>query len=394
MHDVFLSYASEDKERVRPIVEAIEQEGVTVWWDENLPPGTSWRSFLQKTLDESRIVVVVWSQYSVESDFVIDEAEEGRKRNALIPILIEDVRAPLGLRGQQHIDLLDWQGEQDEAWQKLMRSIRTKLGKSAKKSVRREEKQSEVDWNKAQRTNTSAVYYEFLNLHWHSPHAKEALRLAQSLEKQEQEKRQQLTQSPQASFSASRLKLSPTSDYWTKRLETIQKADLAQPATAFGAMPAQQTEAESTEEFVFYQSPAFWVAFVVFPALGAAGAWLTDLLAGWASGWLAIGEFYSSTSTFWLYLMGIVWGAIYLIYGTIDASDFDEASFLIDAVRLPYDELFDFGNFGGLLTALPINLILSWGIALTLAFFFGTGFGIGAIIVITVIQVIIYFNLE
>ena len=62
MHDVFLSYASEDKERVRPIVEAIEQEGVTVWWDENLPPGTSWRSFLQKTLDESRIVVVVWSQ--------------------------------------------------------------------------------------------------------------------------------------------------------------------------------------------------------------------------------------------------------------------------------------------------------------------------------------------
>ena len=33
MADVFLSYSSKDKDRVQPLVRALEREGWTVWWD-------------------------------------------------------------------------------------------------------------------------------------------------------------------------------------------------------------------------------------------------------------------------------------------------------------------------------------------------------------------------
>ena len=186
-HDIFLSYAREDKKRVRPIVKALEQEGFTVWWDENIPPGTSWRSFLQKRLDDSRIVVVVWSKHSVESEFVIDEADEGRQRKALFPIFIDEVKAPLGLRGRQNIYLLDWKGERNDIWKKFAKSVGAKLGGGAKQALRREEKQAEKDWLSAKALNTEDAYYEFVDAHWHSPHAREALELARALGKQEEQ---------------------------------------------------------------------------------------------------------------------------------------------------------------------------------------------------------------
>ncbi len=38
MADIFLSYASEDRERVIPLVEALQADGFSVWWDRNIRP--------------------------------------------------------------------------------------------------------------------------------------------------------------------------------------------------------------------------------------------------------------------------------------------------------------------------------------------------------------------
>ena len=39
MADVFLSYASEDRTRIEPLVRALEAGGLTVWWDRHIGMG-------------------------------------------------------------------------------------------------------------------------------------------------------------------------------------------------------------------------------------------------------------------------------------------------------------------------------------------------------------------
>ena len=113
MADIFLSYVREDLERARPLVEALEARGWSVFWDEHLIPGPGYRRTIQRELDDARCVVVLWSRQSVESKWVLDEAEEGLERDTLISVLIERVKLPLGFRQGHVADLVDWNGAED-----------------------------------------------------------------------------------------------------------------------------------------------------------------------------------------------------------------------------------------------------------------------------------------
>ena len=44
MADIFISYASEDRGRVRPLAEALIERGFNVWWDRSLAAGTLYRA--------------------------------------------------------------------------------------------------------------------------------------------------------------------------------------------------------------------------------------------------------------------------------------------------------------------------------------------------------------
>jgi len=39
MSDIFLSYASEDRDRVEPLAKALEDKGWPAWWDRRIPAG-------------------------------------------------------------------------------------------------------------------------------------------------------------------------------------------------------------------------------------------------------------------------------------------------------------------------------------------------------------------
>ncbi|MCZ6890321.1 MAG: AAA family ATPase [Gammaproteobacteria bacterium] len=106
MAQVFVSYASEDRSRVAPLVAAIEQAGWSVWWDRKIDGGAAWEREIERELDESRCVVVVWSAVSIESDWVRTEAGEGQERGVLLPIAIDDVRPPLAFRRTQTLELI------------------------------------------------------------------------------------------------------------------------------------------------------------------------------------------------------------------------------------------------------------------------------------------------
>ncbi len=133
MADIFVSYAREDTERVGQIVKELEKRGLSVFWDRRVPPGRHWRDYIAKALDESRCVLVVWSQHSINSAWVREEAEVARKRGILVPQLLDEVQVPLGFRGVQAVDLSDWENNtSDPVFQQLIGAIEAQISLSSK----------------------------------------------------------------------------------------------------------------------------------------------------------------------------------------------------------------------------------------------------------------------
>jgi len=112
--DIFLSYSQKDIARAQQIAEALQAAGWDVWWDVHLAAGAGFREEIVRQLRDARRVVVLWSQASIASHFVIDEADEGRRRGVLVQTRIEDVEIPLGFRQIQCANLLAWDGDPDD----------------------------------------------------------------------------------------------------------------------------------------------------------------------------------------------------------------------------------------------------------------------------------------
>ena len=54
MADVFFSYSSKDRERVRPIRDALVAEGFDVFWDQEVSPGRNWDEWIREHLAAAR----------------------------------------------------------------------------------------------------------------------------------------------------------------------------------------------------------------------------------------------------------------------------------------------------------------------------------------------------
>jgi hypothetical protein len=114
LNDIFVSYSRADQPRAERLVAALERRRFTVFWDREIPPGSTWDAVLEKQLAVVRCVVVLWSQHSVASDWVKTEAAEAKRLDKLVPVLIDDVPPPLEFRRIQTARLVDWSGQDDD----------------------------------------------------------------------------------------------------------------------------------------------------------------------------------------------------------------------------------------------------------------------------------------
>ncbi len=134
MSEIFVSYDSQDRDRIKPLVEALKAEGWSVWWDRDLIAGPSFDEKIEEALDAARCVVVAWSEYSVKSRWCRTEANEGLERQILVPLRIDEVRPPLAFRSSQTASLNGWPREPCEL-DALLSGIRQCLSLSATASV-------------------------------------------------------------------------------------------------------------------------------------------------------------------------------------------------------------------------------------------------------------------
>lgn len=111
MADVFISYASEDRERVRTLAGALEARGFSIWWDRKIKPGQTFDQVIEDQLDTAKSVVVVWSKSSISSEWVKNEASAAATRGVLVPAMIDNVKLPLEFRRKQTADLIKWGGD-------------------------------------------------------------------------------------------------------------------------------------------------------------------------------------------------------------------------------------------------------------------------------------------
>ncbi len=108
---VFLSYAREDVDAAKGLADFITRAGHEVWWDRHIQGGSRFTNEIDRALKNAEAVVVLWSEASVQSAWVQDEAAEGRESGRLVPVALGSVKPPLGFRQFHTVSLGSWTGD-------------------------------------------------------------------------------------------------------------------------------------------------------------------------------------------------------------------------------------------------------------------------------------------
>ncbi|MBL8557774.1 MAG: toll/interleukin-1 receptor domain-containing protein [Hyphomonadaceae bacterium] len=132
MADVFISYAREDVSKAKLLAEALSANGLSVWWDHDIMGGEEFRTQIDETISAAKLVIVIWSENSVKSPFVKDEASRANARDKLLPVAIGEVEPPVGFGELQTIRFKRW-AETTTEWETLVRTVDARLASQGMK---------------------------------------------------------------------------------------------------------------------------------------------------------------------------------------------------------------------------------------------------------------------
>jgi hypothetical protein len=127
--DVFVSYKKEDRAIAQRVVEAIEAEGFTVWWDDDITPRESWDILIEREAEAAKALIVLWTPKSVASEWVRAEAKRGKDLSKLVPFMMQPCQLPLAFSMIQAADLSGWNGDRGDArWRRGMGWVADQCG--------------------------------------------------------------------------------------------------------------------------------------------------------------------------------------------------------------------------------------------------------------------------
>lgn len=105
MSDVLISYSREDRATAAVLAAYLELHGFECWWDRDLLSGDDFEQEIGRQLATARAVVVIWSNASVKSGWVRDEASAAMERGVLVPVTLGAPLIPFGFRSLHAIPL-------------------------------------------------------------------------------------------------------------------------------------------------------------------------------------------------------------------------------------------------------------------------------------------------
>lgn len=116
MAKLFISYSHNetDKPKAEKLANALKAHDHDVWWDVDLHTGEDYEDKIEKILNESEAVIVIWSETSVKSRWVKAEASVAADKEKLLPVCFDtNFTIPVSLRVFHVTDLSSWDGSPD-----------------------------------------------------------------------------------------------------------------------------------------------------------------------------------------------------------------------------------------------------------------------------------------
>ena len=124
----FLSYASQDRPRIGTLRDFLTDQGLPLWWDQDIPAGAEWRRTIATQLDAAKAVVTFWTQESVARKAVAEEASHAQAAGRLLHVRLDDAPLPWGFGETQYVDLRGWDGTATHPQMaKLLQAMRDRL---------------------------------------------------------------------------------------------------------------------------------------------------------------------------------------------------------------------------------------------------------------------------
>ncbi|MED5494607.1 MAG: TIR domain-containing protein, partial [Verrucomicrobiota bacterium] len=129
--EVFISYASSDRDRILDLVDRLDAAGVSVWIDQmSIEGATMWSQEIVAAIRNCKVLILAISENSADSENVVKEvalASEGRKR--ILPVYLESAEVPESmayqLAGIQRVEFFE--GDEEAGQQSVIRAL-AKLG--------------------------------------------------------------------------------------------------------------------------------------------------------------------------------------------------------------------------------------------------------------------------
>jgi chemotaxis protein histidine kinase CheA len=245
MYDIFLSYSSKDRESLAMLVEVFRQQGWTVFWDhQSVPVGKTYAQYIEDGLRDSTCVVVAWSEHSIKSKWVREEANKAQKREVMLPIRLDRNDPPFGFSEYQAADFSQWQGDTTTPeFQALAMGIREHLN-AAQQQAERLAKQNQLTQQQDELTRLQtelqqqqqtlrhaqtqlAEQRELLELRTQAAQQKERERQIQFA--QQTEEAQQLAASKQAELTRQTLEFQQQRAKLEQQLQAAKQAGQSEP---------------------------------------------------------------------------------------------------------------------------------------------------------------------